>query len=231
MYRNDETSEKLYNSGTLPDIFDIHKGEINFAREDVRRAHSTGQIDDVNRDFLLNLLDVGAVDHQVARDIAVYLTMVQMKLKPTTQLFELAQSLGLRHHPTGLDISGLSVPSVNLCCAIVGGDLTICYADVRHDLNLINTIIRDNVSGVRTKIGKLLISGTSVYGGFIDFSSAEIDQVICLDTNLNGGELIFDGASIGMFRMGKCENGTLKLVGTKINKYDYHGNSIDRITQ
>jgi hypothetical protein len=185
--------------GKLPKQFDfISSGRLEFTPEDVGKAFHSGEIDDVTRDFLWNVLTEASVDAvtsaSVVRDCRLYMARLLGGMKPGQDLFIRVQELGLKHHigtmrdgkPVDLDISKYTVPEVQLAGAIIAGSFTMEQTTVVNDVRLDQAVIGGDVDQWR-----------AVIGGNVDQREVEISHDAVQCKAKIGGDVYQSRAKIG----------------------------------
>lgn len=139
--------QELEYDGSIPKHLDIRNGVIAYTEADVQAAFEAGEIDDVNRDYLLNVLAEYEINPEVIKAIQLYRSRLRRGLKPGQDLFIRMQELGLKHHleldkVRGIDISGYELPSIELAGAIINGHLNRDFS-----------VVIGNVGMPKAKIG------------------------------------------------------------------------------
>jgi len=183
------SKEEREYDGSIPANLDIQDEKIHYTIEQVDAAFDAGEIDDVNREYLLNILAEHKYNPGIINTILNYRDRIANNMKPGQELFIKMQEIGFKHHinlgKLGLDISGYNLPMVDLSGGIVNGVFRMRHTEVRSNIKIIDArFLNDvdfsqikawcNVQLSRTKINGNLNLYKAIIEGNIDISEVDI---------------------------------------------------------
>ncbi|MDH5597327.1 MAG: hypothetical protein OEY44_04425 [Candidatus Peregrinibacteria bacterium] len=204
------TGESKEYDGRIPEALDIRDGQINYTDSEVQQAFEAGQIDDVNRAYLLNVLTENGRNPGVLQNILQYRGRVASGLKPDNNLFLDMQELGLKHHlevgGSGLDLGALPCPRIDFSGGIIAGGVNMDYAQVRNQANFGGALIDGQLSANYADLGgDFLMPRATVNGPVrmyhmkardLDWNSSKAGDLVMHDYSRIQGNLTEKGAQV-----------------------------------
>ncbi|MBU0577545.1 hypothetical protein KJ742_07570 [Patescibacteria group bacterium] len=227
--------------------------KLQFNSNDVEAAFEAGRIDDSDRKFLENVIfDIDIRDNrEVVQDVIEYRWRVGNGQQPGQERFIRMQKLGLKNHPlTGLDISGYTLPEVDLAHyarhnldpdvrydeIVIGGDLNMADTTIEDDVKLMGTNIQGDLIQSRAIIGDEIRQWEMAVGGDLDQSGIKVRGDVCQwDTKVGGsvdqsgiesdGDLRQSNMEVG----GDLDQSGMKVGGDVDQSYMKVGGDVDQL--
>ncbi len=227
--------------GRLPeDLNFIENGEINFTKEDVETAYANGKIDDIDQNFLLNVLVLASssqkAKQEIIDDCRLYVSYLERGIPMEGALFERMQRLGLKHHvfdfPVKLHISkGEEVGSIDLEDALIHGSLIAHDIRVRTsillngaqftgDVNMQGAEVDGDVNMWRAKVDKNVYMGYIKVDGNVYMNYMKVSGNVKIQEAKVDGNVYMPGAKVGgNVRMSESEVGRdVNMRSTKVGR-------------